>query len=61
MSGVLFTVPFTKVPSRFGTWNFHAGADVFAFGDTTEAFNVNKDGETSSGAFTAMFGIGVTY
>lgn len=60
-AGVLFTVPFTRVPSRFGSWNFHAGADAFAFGDTTEAFNVNKDGKTSSGAFTALFGIGVSY
>jgi len=59
--GVLFTFPFTGVPSRFGTWNFHAGADAFALGDTAEAFNVNKDGETSKGAFTAVFGIGVSY
>ena len=60
-AGMLFTFPLTRVPSRFGSWNFHAGADAFAFGDTTEAFNVNKDGDTSSGAFTAMFGFGVSY
>ena len=59
--GVLFTFPFTSMPSRFGTWNFHAGADGFAFGDTTEAFNVNKDGKTKKGAFTAVFGVGVSY
>ena len=57
----LFTVPFTKVPSRFGTWNVHAGADGFAFGDTTKAFNINKDGEVSGSAFTALFGVGVSY
>ena len=56
--GVLFTFPFTEMPSRFGSWNFHAGADVFAFGDTTEAFNAGKDGKTHKGAVTAVFGIG---
>ena len=59
--GALFTFPFTSVPSKFGTWNFHAGADVFAFGDTTEAFNADKDGKTHKGAVTAVFGIGVSY
>jgi hypothetical protein len=59
--GALFTFPFTSVPSKFGTWNFHAGADAFAFGDTTEAFNADKDGKTHAGAFTAVFGIGVSY
>jgi len=59
--GVLFTFPFTSVPSKFGTWNFHAGADGFAFGDTTEAFNAGKDGKTHKGAVTAVFGIGVSY
>ena len=59
--GALFTFPFTSVPSKFGTWNFHAGADVFAFGDTTEAFNADKDGDIHKGAFTAVFGIGVSY
>jgi hypothetical protein len=59
--GVLFTFPFTKVTSRFGTWNFHAGADGFAFGDTAKAFNAGKDGKTHKGAFTGVFGIGVAY
>ena len=59
--GVLFTFPITKVASRFGTWNFHAGADGFAFGDTTEAFNADKDGKTHKGAVTGIFGIGVSY
>jgi hypothetical protein len=59
--GVLFTFPFTSVPSKFGTWNFHAGADAFAFGDTTEAFNADKDAKTHKGAVTAIFGIGVSY
>jgi hypothetical protein len=59
--GVLLTFPFTAAPSKFGTWNFHVGADAFAFGDMTEAFNANQDGETKKGAFTAVFGIGVAY
>ena len=59
--GVLFTFPFSRVPSKYGTWNFHAGADGFAFGDTTEAANYGTDGKTHKGAVTAVFGIGVAY
>jgi hypothetical protein len=35
--------------------------DGFAFGDTSEAFNVNQHGKTHKGAVTAVFGIGVPY
>jgi hypothetical protein len=59
--GALFTVPFSAMPTKFGTWNFHAGVDFFAFGDTTEAFNVNADGDTSKGKVVGLFGIGVAY
>jgi hypothetical protein len=59
--GGLYTIPFSTAPTRFGTWNFHVGADLLMFGDTTEAFNVNNDGETSKGAVTAFVGIGVSY
>ena len=34
--GVLFTCPFTGMPSRFGTWNVHFGGERF-LGDTPEA------------------------
>jgi hypothetical protein len=60
-AGVLLTFPFTSTPSRFGTWNVHVGADAFAFGDTTKAFNLNQDGEIKKGAFTALVGVGVSY
>jgi hypothetical protein len=59
--GGLITVPLTGIPSRFGAWNFHAGVDIFAFGDTTEAFNANEDGETSNNKVVGLFGIGVSY
>lgn len=36
--GVLYTVPFPG-SKQFGSWSFHAGVDLFTFGETTEAFN----------------------
>lgn len=59
--GALLTVPLTGVPGRFGSWNVHAGVDVLALGDTTEAFNLNKDGETSGSRVIGLFGIGLSY
>jgi hypothetical protein len=55
-AGGLFTIPFTSATSKFGAWNFHAGVDAYAFGDTTKSFN-NGDG----GKVVASFGIGVVY
>lgn len=60
-AGGLVTIPLKGVPSKFGWWNIHGGADVLVFGDSTKAFNVNKDGETSKTAVVGLFGIGVTY
>lgn len=60
-AGVLFTVPFTGVPAKFGSWNFHAGADVLAFGTTLEQFNVSKDGTTSKYRVVPYAGIGFSY
>jgi len=54
--GALLTIPLKGVPSRFGSWNVHGGADVFVFGDTTKAFN---SGDTSK--VVGLFGIGVAY
>jgi hypothetical protein len=59
--GGLVTVPISGIPSRFGSWNFHFGGDYYALGDTTEAFNLNKDGETSSHKVVGLVGFGVTY
>ena len=54
--GALVTVPLSGIPASYGAWNFHVGADVLAFGDTTKAFNKDK---SSKGVF--LFGFGVTY
>ena len=54
--GGLVTVPFGAQPGKFGSWNFHAGADVLFLGDATASFN---DGENTK--FVALLGIGVTY
>jgi hypothetical protein len=59
--GALVTFPLTGIPSQFGSWNIHGGADVLVLGDTTEAFNINKDGETKKNKVVGLFGIGVTY
>jgi hypothetical protein len=59
--GALITVPLKGVPSQFGAWNIHGGADFLALGDTTKAFNVHKDGEAKKGQVIGLFGIGVSY
>ena len=59
--GALLTVPLSRVSSRFGSWNIHAGGDYFLFGDTPESFNLKEDGGTKSSQFIALFGIGVSY
>jgi hypothetical protein len=58
--GVLFTVPLSRVSSNYGSWNIHGGADYFALGDTTKAFNV-KDGEAKGSQVIASIGIGFSY
>lgn len=59
--GGLLTIPLRGVPSKFGSWNVHAGADILVLGDTTEALNVKKDLETKGWNATGIFRIGVTY
>jgi len=58
--GVLFTVPFTGVPSRFGSWNLHGGVNFLGLGDTTKAFNV-RDGDPEGGQVIVSAGIGMAY
>jgi hypothetical protein len=55
-AGGLFTIPFTSATSKYGAWNFHGGVDVYAFGDTTKAFNSGDGGKV-----VASFGIGLVY
>jgi hypothetical protein len=54
--GGLLALPLTKIPGRFGTWNLHVGVDVYAFGDTTRAFNNGNRGRA-----VPYGGIGLTY
>ena len=58
--GVLFTVPFTGVPSQFGSWNLHGGVNFLALGDTTKAFNA-PDGDPKGGQVIGSIGIGLSY
>jgi hypothetical protein len=59
--GGLVTIPLSGVPASFGAWNLHGGVDVLVLGDTTEAFNVNTDGDTKGSQVIALVGIGVSY
>lgn len=36
------TIPLSSAASRFGAWNVHGGADIYSFGDTTRAFNLDE-------------------
>jgi hypothetical protein len=54
--GALVTFPLTGIPSSFGAWNFHAGADVLVFGDMTKAANLGDKSKV-----VGLFGIGVSY
>lgn len=54
--GGLVTLPITGIPIGYGSWNFHAGADLLLFGDTTKAFN-GDDGSKVVG----LIGIGLSY
>ena len=59
--GGLITIPLTSIPSSFGSWNVHGGADLLVFGDTTKALNTNSKGETSKRRVVGLFGIGFGY
>ena len=54
--GALLTMPIKMIPSSYGAWNFHAGADLYFLGNTTEAFN---NGDNMK--ITGLFGVGVSY
>jgi hypothetical protein len=56
--GGLVTVPISKIPSSFGSWNLHGSIDLLTFGDTTREYNgVDKDKTRVVG----LIGIGLTY
>jgi hypothetical protein len=54
--GGLITIPLTGIPSSYGAWNIHGGADVLVFGDMTKAANAGDKSQV-----VALFGIGVSY
>ncbi len=58
--GVLFTVPFTSAPTKYGLWNFHAGVNFLGLGDTTKAFNA-PEGDPKGGQVIVSAGIGMSY
>ena len=58
--GGLVTYPL-GVPERFGSWNVHGGASYLLLGDTTEARNIDQDGNISRHAIVTIFGVGVSY
>jgi hypothetical protein len=57
--GGLLTVPLKGVPSKFGSWNFHAGADVLFFPGEDSLLRLLNDGDSAKAV--GLFGIGVTY
>jgi uncharacterized protein (TIGR02001 family) len=58
--GGLVTFPL-GVPERFGSWNVHGGGNYLLLGDTTEARNIDQDGNISGRAVVTIFGVGVSY
>jgi uncharacterized protein (TIGR02001 family) len=58
--GALVTFPL-GVPDRFGSWNVRGGASYLLLGDTTEASNIDQDGNISGRAAVTIFGVGVSY
>ena len=54
--GALVTLPLGGIPSRYGSWNIHGGADVLVFGEMTKAANSGD-----AGTVVALVGIGVSY
>ena len=56
--GGLITVPFSNVPAKYGSWNFHARADYLRLGNSTVLASGN-DGKKNQGVVLA--GIGLSY
>jgi hypothetical protein len=56
--GGLITVPFSGVPAKFGSWNFHARADYLRLGDGPAQYP-GTDGKKNQGVVSA--GIGLSY
>jgi hypothetical protein len=59
-AGVLFTVPFTGVPTHFGSWNVHGGVNFLGLGETLKGFNAPK-GDPKGGQVIISGGVGMSY
>jgi hypothetical protein len=57
--GGLVSVPLRGVPSQYGAWNFHAGADLLFFPGEDSVLRLLNDGESSK--LVGLFGIGLSY
>ncbi len=51
--GGLATVPFSSMPTKFGTWNIHGGVEYLRLGDRNQALGENN--------VVGSIGIGFTY
>lgn len=57
--GGLLTVPLTVIPSSFGSWNIHGGADYLRLGNGAVAIGLGTEGKKNQYVVTG--GIGMTY
>jgi hypothetical protein len=57
--GGLVTVPISKIPVSFGSWNVHGGVDYLRLGDGAVGLGLGTDGKKNQAV--VMGGIGMTY
>lgn len=57
--GGLVTVPLSGIPSTYGSWNVHFGADYLRLGDGAVAIGLGTGGKKNQGV--VMGGIGLVY
>jgi hypothetical protein len=57
--GGLVTVPLSGIPSTYGSWNVHFGADYLRLGDGAVAIGLGTGGRKNQGV--VMGGIGLVY
>lgn len=62
LAGIV-TVPFTTMPTRFGTWDVHAGVEVLKLNKTTRTLlgDLSDDGRLKSWKGIYSVGIGFSY
>jgi hypothetical protein len=59
------TIPFTAMPTKFGTWNVHGGVEYQRLGDRNglilDAISDSPTGEPEKNQFIFTVGIGFSY